>query len=116
MKDLYRDSHALLFTALRDSSGCVALEAMAHGLPIILLNHQGVACYVPDDAGLKVAVTNPQQVITDLAIAIRTLADSSNEQRESMSRAALSAARRETWDQRAKLIAGWYQEIISAHE
>lgn len=114
MKDLYRDSHALLFTALRDSSGCVALEAMAHGLPIILLNHQGVACYVPDEAGLKVAVTNPTQVIADVANAIRTLANSSSEQRDAMSRAALTAARQETWDQRTKLIAGWYQQIVNS--
>jgi len=99
--------------ALRDSSGCVVLEAMAHGLPIVLLNHQGVACYVPDDAGLKVAVTNPKQVIDDLAKAITTLANSSAEQRDTMSRAALNAARRETWDQRAKVIAGWYQEIVA---
>jgi glycosyltransferase involved in cell wall biosynthesis len=113
MKDLYRDSHALLFTALRDSSGCVALEAMAHGLPIILLNHQGVACYVPHEAGLKVAVMSPTQVIDDLAKAITTLANSSAEQRDAMSRAALTAARLETWDQRAKLIAGWYEEIAA---
>jgi glycosyltransferase involved in cell wall biosynthesis len=114
MKDLYRDSHALLFTALRDSSGCVVLEAMAHGLPIILLNHQGVACYVPDEAGVKVAVTNPKEVIEALANAIRTIAGSMPAQREAMANAALDAARRETWDQRAKLIAGWYQEIANS--
>ncbi|CAN5709153.1 hypothetical protein BH09PLA1_BH09PLA1_20430 [soil metagenome] len=113
MKDLYRDSHALLFTALRDSSGCVVLEAMAHGLPVIILNHQGVACYVPDHAGIKVAVKNPKQAVQDLANAIRALAGSSADQRDAMSCAALEAARRETWDQRAKLIATWYHEVVS---
>jgi predicted transcriptional regulator len=62
---------------------------------------------------LKVAVGNPKQVIEDLAKAIRTLASSSSDQRAAMSRAALAAARRETWDQRARLIAGWYHEIAT---
>jgi glycosyltransferase involved in cell wall biosynthesis len=58
--DAMDTAHALVFTSLRDSSGAQLLEAMARGLPVITLDHQGAADHVPDDAGIKIPVTTPQ--------------------------------------------------------
>jgi glycosyltransferase involved in cell wall biosynthesis len=113
MAELFRQSHALLFTSLRDSTGCVVLEAMAHGLPIVMLDHQGVACFVPDDAAMKVAVTTPAETLAALTNAIEQLARSP-ERREQLGARAIEAARTHTWDRRAKMIAGWYRDIVEA--
>ncbi len=42
MPALFQRCDAFLFTSLRDSFGSVVLEAMAHGLPVVTLNHQGM--------------------------------------------------------------------------
>ena len=50
------------------------LEAMARGMPLITLDHQGVGHSVPSEAGIKVPVTTPAQTIGGLAEAMRLLA------------------------------------------
>ncbi|MBV8781490.1 MAG: glycosyltransferase, partial [Phycisphaerae bacterium] len=92
----------------RDSTGAVVLEAMAKSLPVLTLNHQGMRLMVPDDAGIKVAVTSPQQVAADLAAAMDRLAVSP-ELRAQLSAGALHCAEQNTWPQRARQIAEYYE-------
>ena len=54
----YARCDAFVFSSLRDSFGTQLLEAMAYGLPIVTLDHQGAHTFVPDDAGLKVPPTD----------------------------------------------------------
>ncbi|RSK29825.1 glycosyltransferase family 4 protein [Hymenobacter metallilatus] len=61
---------AFLFGSLRDSFASQFLEAMATGLPIITLDHQGAHDFVPDTAGCKVPVTTPEATATALARAV----------------------------------------------
>lgn len=64
----------LLHPALHDSGGCVSLEAMAAGRPVICLDLGGPAFQVTDDTGIKVPATSPQQAVYDLAAAMLRLA------------------------------------------
>ena len=114
MTELYRSSDAFLFSSLRDSSGTVVLEAMAHALPIITLDHQGVRDFVPRDAGIKVPVTTPAQTVSSLAAAIALLANSSDVCR-AMGEAAQSFAKTQTWDLRAKRMSLLYEEVLAAN-
>ncbi|MEO8224937.1 MAG: glycosyltransferase family 4 protein [Gammaproteobacteria bacterium] len=50
----YREHDALLFPSLRDSSGNVVLEAMAHGLPVVCLKLGGPGVLVDDSCGYAV--------------------------------------------------------------
>jgi glycosyltransferase involved in cell wall biosynthesis len=111
MPQLFRESHAFLFTSLRDRFGTVVLEAMANALPIITLNHQGVRCFVPDSAGIKAPVATPQETIGALARGIEELA-SSPTRRQEMAGAALAYARTQTWTERTKVMLDWYAELI----
>lgn len=97
----YRDSDALLFTSVRDSCAAQLLEAMAFGLPIIALDHQGTSSAVPEGAGLKVPVSDPSGTALALASAIRTLADDPAGRR-AMAGAALAHSRGFTWPAIAK--------------
>lgn len=73
VKQAYRNHDALFFCTLRDSSATQFLEAMANALPIITLDIHGGKVIVPEQAGVKVKVNNPQQVVRDLADAVTTL-------------------------------------------
>src|SRR5204863_2336453 len=70
----YARSDALLFTGLHDTSGNVVLEAMAHGLPVVTLDHHGAGEMVDADCGLKVRITGREQVVADLASSLSRLA------------------------------------------
>jgi glycosyltransferase involved in cell wall biosynthesis len=110
---IFRSAHAFLFTSLRDSAGSVVLEAMAHGLPIVTFNHQGVETFVPDEAGMKVPITTPHETIQSLARAIDELADSGPHIRR-MQLAGWTFAKGQTWDRRAERMTQMYEQVLSA--
>jgi N-acetylglucosaminyldiphosphoundecaprenol N-acetyl-beta-D-mannosaminyltransferase len=111
MSRLYQTADAFLFTSLRDSFGTQVLEAMAHGLPILALDHQGVAAFVPPDGGIKVPVTTPRQTTARLAEGIRGLA-LRPEERLKMGEAARAYAKTQTWDRRAERMSEIYKEAV----
>jgi glycosyltransferase involved in cell wall biosynthesis len=113
MPSLFQSADAFLFTSLRDSSGSVVLEAMAQALPIITLDHQGVAALVPEEAGIKVPVTTPALTIAALAEAIRRLS-ASPEIRRILGEASWNYARAHTWEKRALEMSRWYQECMGS--
>ena len=111
MSALFQRCDAFLFTSMRDSSGSVVLEAMAHGLPIITLNHQGMRAFIPKDAAIKIDVKTPEQIIRDLAIAIEALVLSPSSMRK-MSQAAYVFANEQTWTRRAEMMNTLYDELV----
>lgn len=112
MRRVFRQADAFLFTSLRDSFGSVMLEAMAHALPILTLDHQGARLFVPPEAGIKAAVSAPAETVAALAQGIRQLARSP-ETRWKMGEAAWAYARTQTWDRRAAQMSRWYHECLS---
>jgi glycosyltransferase involved in cell wall biosynthesis len=113
MASVFQSCHAFLFTSLRDSFGSVVLEAMAHGLPIVTLNHQGVGTFVPNSAGIKVPVTTPHETIQSLASAIDELSAADDCRRRNMQLAAWTFAKEQTWDHRAEYMSRIYEEVAT---
>jgi glycosyltransferase involved in cell wall biosynthesis len=111
MIDLFRRADIFLFTSLQDSSGAAVFEAMAHGLPIVTLDHQGVGAFVPPEAGIMVPVTTPADTIAALAAGLRRLGRSWAVRVE-MGDAAWTYARSQTWDRRAAQMSHWYGECL----
>jgi glycosyltransferase involved in cell wall biosynthesis len=109
--ELYAASDALLFTGLQDSAGSVALEAMAAGLPVIGLDHQGITTIVPRGAGIMVPVDAPESTIAGLADAIRSLA-ASPELGYRMGEAARRHAASETWNLRIERMNQLYRQCL----
>ncbi|MGH7178451.1 MAG: glycosyltransferase, partial [Tepidisphaeraceae bacterium] len=85
--------------------------AMAWGLPIVMLNHQGVRAFVPDDVAMKASVDSPHNTIVELARGIETLAGDPH-LRQQMGSAAIEVARLHSWDRKADQIAAWYEQIL----
>jgi len=111
MSALFQRCDAFVFTSMRDTSGAVVLEAMAHGLPIITLNHQGMRAFILDDAAVKIPVTTPEQIIRDFALAIDTLVSNPDSMRK-MSKASSAFANEQTWPRRAEMMNTLYGELI----
>lgn len=82
VKELYLTHDALIFSSLRDSSGAQLLEAMAYGLPIVTLDHQGAHDLVPDNAGMKVPLTTVDETVNNMRQALVYLAGHPAERRE----------------------------------
>ena len=111
VKRAYMENDVLLFTSLRDTSGAQFLEAMAHGMPVIALDHHGAHDWIPDNAGIKVPVTNPKETVAGLAAAIDRLWREP-ELREQMGNAAYEYAKKQTWENRVREIAGLYEQYM----
>jgi glycosyltransferase involved in cell wall biosynthesis len=110
VKNKYLESDVFLFTSLRDTFGAQLLEAMAHALPIICLDHHGAKAFVPSEAGIKVPVTEPTEVVTGLAQAIERMYHDSAKRTE-MGNFGYAFAKTHTWQQHAIDMARYYEEI-----
>ncbi|RTQ48953.1 glycosyltransferase [Hymenobacter gummosus] len=95
-----RAHDVFLFGSLRDAFASQFLEAMACGLPIITLDHQGARDFIPLSASIKVPVTTPAETSAGLARAVEQLA-AAPVRRAAMARAAYEFALTQTWPARA---------------
>jgi glycosyltransferase involved in cell wall biosynthesis len=112
MTEMFRSSDAFLFTSLCDSFGSVVLEAMAYGLPIVTLDHQGIGAFVPEEAGIKVPVTTPEETIARLALALRDFSRSTAEEHRCMRSASRRLAQEQTWERKAQEVCRIYEQIV----
>ncbi|MGH6897381.1 MAG: glycosyltransferase family 4 protein [Geminicoccaceae bacterium] len=109
--DLFATSDAFLFTSLQDSFGSVVIEAMAAGLPVLGLDHQGVGAMIPEQAAIKVPVTSPAATIQGLADGIRALV-ASPDLGERMGEAARRHAASESWSRRVTRMNELYRHCL----
>ena len=111
--EYFRSCDAFVFPSFRESMGIVLYEAMSWGLPIITASAGGPDWIVDDRCGLKVDPTTPEQLSTDLASAIRTLASDGD------MRLALGAAGRNKvldeglWPRKADVMMSIYQDVLA---
>ncbi|HEX6186942.1 MAG TPA: glycosyltransferase family 4 protein [Pyrinomonadaceae bacterium] len=112
MKRRYQDADIFLFTSLRDSSGAVLAEAMASGLPIVTLDHQGAGAIVPAEAGIKVTVGDPAQTVLALADGLRRLIGS-HDLRQRMGEVARARAESMSWTEHAETMSQWYAQLMA---
>ena len=96
VREFYTQSDALFFTSLRDSCPHQLLEAMAYSLPVITLNLHGQAELVNEKTGLRIDITNEEQVTNDLARAVEWMY-AHPEERLKMGRAGYEFARTQVW-------------------
>jgi glycosyltransferase involved in cell wall biosynthesis len=101
----------LVFTSLGESTPSVVLESLSVGVPVICLDHCGMAEVVTPDCGVKIPVTTPKNVIIDLAETIYRLAKNPDEV-HLLSEGALKRAREYSWDSGVQPMLKVYQHAI----
>jgi len=107
----YAWADVFAFTSLRDTTGTVIAEALAAGLPVVCLDHQGAHDVVTDNCGIKIPVTTPREVIGGLREAfVRLARDPAEHQR--LSRGAIERARDFLWtSQEEKMAAVFWRAL-----
>jgi len=108
------ECHVFLHPSFHDAAPSACLEAMAAGLPVICLDIGGPALFVTEDTGVKVAVSTPERVITELSQAIHTFAHD-GKRRQQMG---LAAHRRImehfAWNKKGDSMQALYEEICAS--
>ncbi len=111
----YSWADVFVFSSLRDTSACVNLEALAAGVPIVCLDHQGVHDIVTEQCGVKIPVTRPREVISRLAVAIEHLA-CDDDFRQRLARGAVERAQNYLWSRGAEEMADIYRQVLEPEE
>jgi glycosyltransferase involved in cell wall biosynthesis len=99
-----------VLTSLQEANTTVVMEALSKGLPIVCLDHCGMADTVTPECGIKIPVTSPDQVIGELGEAIAHLAL----ERDVLRRLSAGALRRVldfSWDAKVDAIGRIYEEV-----
>jgi glycosyltransferase involved in cell wall biosynthesis len=108
------DCEILVHPSLHDSGGWVCLEAMAAGRPIICLDLGGPGFQVTEATGIKVAASNPSQVVSDMAKAIKRISNDV-ELRTHLAEAGRKRVREEfTWARKGELMRQAYCSLVGS--
>ncbi len=74
-REYYRAADVFGFPSVREFGGAVVMEAMACGLPCVVVDNGGIGEYVNADCGVKIAPNGEAYVIEQLAEALKNYAN-----------------------------------------
>ncbi len=108
----YESHHLFVFCTLRDSFGSQLLEAMAFGLPVVCLRQSGAGDFVPEQAGVKVAVVSEDlpQAIADSILALHD----DHERYEVARSVGREFAATQTWPLKVARIQNTYRRVVDS--
>ena len=113
VKEYYRQADVFLFTSLRDTGPDQLMEAMAYSLPVVTLDLHGQAELVNASTGIRVPITEPELVASDLAKAIEWMYHNADN-RTDMGLNAFRFAQQQSWELKIKhIIQTYYQSITN---
>ena len=108
----FHEADAFLFTSIRDTSGGVNLEAMACGLPVICIAHQGVGDITDDSCAERVQPGPVADTISRLAEAIERLGTDPR-RCAAMSEAAIRRASKDfNWEGKFERMCAYYEDAL----
>lgn len=111
----YQWADVFAFTSLRDTSGSGLLEALAAGVPIIGVNHQGAADIMTDRCAVRIPVTRPAATIAAFRDAIQELSLDA-ERLQELSAGAVSRAAEFHWDRQGARMDRIYRLVLRGEE
>jgi glycosyltransferase involved in cell wall biosynthesis len=113
VEPFYASGDVFVFPSFREPSGNAVIEAMSHGLAMIVADRGGPGFVVDDECGIRIPVADPQQFASRIAAAIRTLAESP-ELITVMGAAARDKVRREfLWDAKVDRMMNLYHRVLA---
>jgi glycosyltransferase involved in cell wall biosynthesis len=103
---------AFVFASVKDFGGGAVLEAMAAGLPSIVLDYGGPADLVGESSGLRVPMAPRDELVAGIRASMERLLDD-HELCRRLGRAAAETVRAHyTWDAKADRIVSFYDEML----
>lgn len=116
MQEQYKKADIYCLPSLRETTGTAVFEAMANKLPIVALNQNGVKDIAQNDCGILVDICSKEQVITDLAIALKTLIENNSMRRIMGENGFRKIQNHYTWSQRVCVMNKIYRELAKNYE
>ncbi len=113
MQEQYKKADVYCLPSLRETTGTAVFEAMANKLPIIALNQNGVKDIVQNDCGILVNVCSKEQVIVDLATALRKLIENDSMRQAMGEKAFWKIKKHYTWSKRVCAMNEIYRELVN---
>jgi len=110
--DYFKKADIFCFPSIRELGGAVVVEAMAAGLPCIIVNNGGIAEHVTEETGFKIEPISREHVVKELANKIALLTED-DELRFKMSNKAIERARQYEWSQKIESLIKIYNAVIS---
>lgn len=107
----FAEADVFLFTSVRDASGGVNLEAMAAGLPILCLAHQGVADITDESCAIRVPPAAIGETILGLAVGMERLAKDPTLRQRLGENARTRAVEAFSWEEKFVRMVGFYQTV-----
>jgi glycosyltransferase involved in cell wall biosynthesis len=111
----FQQADAFLFTSIRDTSGGVNLEAMAHGLPVICIAHQGVGDITDESCAERIPAGPIEETINRLADAISRLANNPIKRQQMGSAAASRSIEKFSWEDKFDRMCAHYSQAVETH-
>jgi glycosyltransferase involved in cell wall biosynthesis len=108
----YQQADIFCFPSVREFGGAVSMEAMACGLPCVVINYGGISEYVSSDVGFKIEPHNRAYVIEKLTEHITELVQN-DALRQEMSINAANTAKQFEWGQKAHTMIELYQQQVA---
>ena len=102
-------SHVFCITSVREDTSTVVFEAFRYGLPIIAMDHCGFSTVIDETCGIKIPINSRNQVISDYARHLDTLATDEN-YRAQLSAGALKRCQHFTWDAKMEVLNKIYSQ------
>ena len=113
--EIMAQADALVFPSLQEGWPTVVMESLALGVPVITTDHHGMADMVTPECGVLIPVTNPRQLVRDLATTLRDFIESPD-LRQRLSAGALHRGSFFSADNQAAAIHRFYETAISARD
>ena len=110
--EYYQKSNIFCFPSIREFGGAVVLEAMACGLPCIVVNNGGIGEYVTQKTGFKIEPISREYLIQELTNKIEDLVEN-KELLQQMSLNSIERAKEFEWGHKADKITAIYQTAIA---
>lgn len=111
----FRRASVFAFPSLREFGGAVVIEAMACGLPAVVVDYGGPGEHVTDETGVRLPLGRRRELAVSLRHALESLhADRSRLDR--MSQAGLARIRDVyLWDRKAEQVVSVYRQALARH-
>lgn len=111
-RQFYQQADIFCFPSIREFGGAVVLEALAAGLPCIVVDHGGIGEYVIDDVGFRIAPHSREYLIENMTRRIQVLVED-EALRLAMSAAAIERAREFEWGHKADQLVAMYHQLVT---
>ena len=111
VEGFYERSDVFVFPSYREPGGAVVLEAMAHGLPLVVCDRGGPGTNVSDACAVRVPAESPAQLARDVATAVRRLVTEPDLRLRMGEAAREHVVANHLWDRRIERMTDLYEQI-----